>query len=82
MNKELCDHQGQQICQRSHVENFFKNYYILYILTNEGRIKLMHYNCLKSLIAKPGVATHAFNPGTGEAEAGGFLSSRPAWSTK
>jgi hypothetical protein len=28
-----------------------------------------------------GVA-HAFNPSTREAEAGGFLSSRPAWSTK
>jgi hypothetical protein len=25
---------------------------------------------------------HAFNPRTQEAEAGGFLSSRPAWSTK
>jgi hypothetical protein len=29
-----------------------------------------------------GVVAHAFNPSTGEAEAGGFLSSRPAWSTK
>jgi hypothetical protein len=28
------------------------------------------------------VAEHAFNPSTGEAEAGGFLSSRPAWSTE
>jgi hypothetical protein len=25
---------------------------------------------------------HTFNPSTQEAEAGGFLSSRPAWSTK
>jgi hypothetical protein len=31
---------------------------------------------------KPGVVAHAFNPSTREAEAGGFLSSRPAWSTK
>jgi hypothetical protein len=30
---------------------------------------------------EPGVVTHAFNPSTREAEAGGFLSSRPAWST-
>jgi hypothetical protein len=30
----------------------------------------------------PGVVVHAFNPSTREAEAGGFLSSRPAWSTK
>jgi hypothetical protein len=28
------------------------------------------------------VVTHAFNTSTPEAEAGGFLSSRPAWSTK
>jgi hypothetical protein len=27
------------------------------------------------------VVAHAFNPSTREAEAGGFLSSRPAWST-
>jgi hypothetical protein len=37
---------------------------------------------LKSKKIKPGVVAHAFNPSTGEAEAGGFLSSRPAWSTK
>jgi hypothetical protein len=30
----------------------------------------------------PGVVAHAINPSTREAEAGGFLSSRPAWSTK
>jgi hypothetical protein len=28
------------------------------------------------------VVAHAFNPSTWEAEAGGFLSSRTAWSTK
>jgi hypothetical protein len=28
------------------------------------------------------VVVHAFNPSTWEAEAGRFLSSRPAWSTK
>jgi hypothetical protein len=31
---------------------------------------------------KSGVVVHAFNPSTQEAEAGGFLSSRPAWSTE
>ena len=31
---------------------------------------------------KPGVVVHAFNPSTWEAEAGGFLSSRSAWSTE
>jgi hypothetical protein len=28
------------------------------------------------------VVAHAFNPSTPEAEASGFLSSKPAWSTK
>jgi hypothetical protein len=28
------------------------------------------------------MVVHAFNPSTWEAEAGRFLSSRPAWSTK
>jgi hypothetical protein len=37
--------------------------------------------CLK-IIKEPGVVAHTFNPSTREAEAGGFLSSRPAWSTK
>ena len=32
--------------------------------------------------SKLGVVVHAFDPSTWEAEAGGFLSSRPAWSTK
>jgi hypothetical protein len=32
--------------------------------------------------AWPGVVAHVFNPSTWEAEAGGFLSSRPAWSRK
>jgi hypothetical protein len=31
---------------------------------------------------QPGVVAHAFNPSIQEAEAGGFLSSRPARSTK
>jgi hypothetical protein len=32
--------------------------------------------------SKLGVVVHAFNPSTREAEAGGFLSSRPPWSTE
>jgi hypothetical protein len=31
---------------------------------------------------KPGMVVNAFNPSTWEAKAGGFLSSRPAWSTE
>ena len=41
---------------------------------------------LKDLTLKqqcgPDVVAHAFNPSTWEVEAGGFLSSRPAWSTE
>jgi hypothetical protein len=36
----------------------------------------------KKFIMKPGMVVHAFNPSTREAESGGFLRSRPAWSTK
>jgi hypothetical protein len=39
----------------------------------------MDYRNLKNRRA---VVAHAFNPSTWEAEAGGFLSSRPAWSTE
>jgi hypothetical protein len=31
---------------------------------------------------EPGVVVHAFNPSTWAVEAGGFLSSKPAWSTE
>jgi hypothetical protein len=33
-------------------------------------------------IVEKAVVVHAFNPSTWGAEAGGFMSSRPAWSTK
>jgi hypothetical protein len=36
----------------------------------------------KTVQVQPGMVVHAFNPSTREAEAGRFLSSRPAWSTK
>jgi hypothetical protein len=36
----------------------------------------------KTALWKPGMVPHAFNPSSREAEAGGFLSSRLAWSTK
>jgi hypothetical protein len=37
---------------------------------------------IKSVYHRWAVVAHAFNPSTWEAEAGGFLSSRPAWSTE
>jgi hypothetical protein len=40
------------------------------------------YKELNKLDSKPGVVAHAFNPSTQDAEAGVFLSSRPAWSTE
>jgi hypothetical protein len=47
---------------------------------------LHHYDFVTVMIhnVKPGVVVHDFNPSTwkAEAEAGGFLSSRPAWSTQ
>jgi major histocompatibility complex class I len=32
--------------------------------------------------SQPGLFMHAFNPSTWESEAGGFLSSKPAWATE
>jgi hypothetical protein len=38
--------------------------------------------CIENGLLQLGVVAHTFNPSTREAEAGGFLSSRPAWSTE
>jgi hypothetical protein len=44
---------------------------------------LSNLNCpFKNITSQPGVVAHTFNPSTWEAEAGRFLSSRPAWFTK
>jgi hypothetical protein len=48
----------------------------------DAELKLNVTEQLKLRAGGPGVVAHAFNPSTREAEAGGFLSSRPAWSTK
>jgi hypothetical protein len=39
-------------------------------------------NSVLKINKSPGVVSHTFNPSTWGAEAGGFLSSRPAWSTE
>ena len=45
--------------------------------------KTVHFCCLwLTRRAQPGMLAHAFDPSTWEAEAGRFLSLRPAWSTK
>jgi hypothetical protein len=50
---------------------------------NEGALRREKHLSLKNLAESLAVvAAHAFNPSTWEAEVGGFLSSRPAWSVK
>jgi hypothetical protein len=44
-------------------------------------INYVYFTTMKNKICRA-VAAHAFNPSTWEAEAGGFLSSRPACSTE
>jgi hypothetical protein len=44
---------------------------------NKSKIWKLKFVCMSWA-----VVAHAFNPSTWEAEAGGFLSSRPAWSTE
>ena len=41
-----------------------------------------HDSAIRMGLAGWAVVAHAFNPSTWEAEEGGFLSSRPAWSTE
>jgi hypothetical protein len=38
--------------------------------------------CVRKIVPGRAVVAHVFNPSTWEAEAGGFLSSRLAWSTE
>jgi hypothetical protein len=42
----------------------------------------MELDATKQVQEEPGMVAYAFNPGTWEAEAGRFLSLRPAWSIK
>jgi hypothetical protein len=49
-------------------------------LRNPNSSKLKIFNYFKTF--SKAVVAHAFDPSIQEAEAGGFLSSRPAWSTE
>jgi hypothetical protein len=42
--------------------------------------KIFFFFLILKKVCEPGMVVHAFNPSTREAEAGRFLSSRPAWS--
>jgi len=44
-----------------------------------GKSKKLH---IQKAVQEPGSAVHTFNPSALEAEAGGSLSLRPAWSTE
>ena len=44
-----------------------------------GRRRQADFCEFKNSLVKPGMVAHAFNPGTREAEAGRFQSSRPAY---
>jgi hypothetical protein len=48
------------------------------------KTKLIKTKTNKQTTQEPGMVAHTFNPSTreAEAEADGFLSSRPAWSTE
>jgi hypothetical protein len=46
-----------------------------------GRVSLCSADC-PGIHSELGMVAHTFHPSTWEAEAGGFLSSRPAWSTE
>ena len=51
-------------------------------LGRKGWAQQSLFSLKKKTKKQPGVVEHAFNPRTGEEEAGRFLNSRPAWSTE
>ena len=56
---------------------------VLPLASNSGLCKKARWaSHEKKPIVNPGVVAHAFNLSTQEAEAGGFLGSRPGWSTE
>ena len=50
--------------------------------TTEARCQVRSLRLTTEQNVQLGVVAHAFNPSVWEAEAGGFLSSQPAWSTE
>jgi hypothetical protein len=71
-----------------HIIHLFKNFnsvisgVFIHLYNHLHKQLYVMFLMTRNLTPKPGVVAHAFNPSTWEAEPGGFLSSRPAWSTK
>jgi hypothetical protein len=75
----------------SNIQLFSLSYYNLLAFPSSQNLILYIWSCPDCALVVhnelrqdelPAVVSHAFDPRTQKAEAGGFLSSRPAWSTK
>jgi hypothetical protein len=66
------------------MDNFLDRYYIPKLNQEQVKRPISHkeIEVIKNLPTSRAVVAHTFNPSTWEAEAGRFLSSRPAWSTE
>ena len=83
----VCDYGGVPGCLPSFVfstaETFFLFFLVtLFTLVISYCVSLSHSTDLKDEVFGQAVVVHAFNPSTWEADAGRFLSSRPAWFTE
>jgi major histocompatibility complex class I len=65
-----------------HTNTSLKNKYFLIKRRKTHRYKGATQKKITSRKGSWAVVVHTFNPSTWEAEAGGFLSLRPAWSTE
>jgi hypothetical protein len=64
------------------LDEWFPNNYLTFCFIHKSLFSFLHLYLKNKIMQPGGVVAHAFNPNTWEAEAGVFLSLRPAWSTK